>query len=158
MFFEISFKQMTYHKVQMALPLAQRRKLADGQKVQIHHKHVGHGHVYHLTGMQMRKLKTRMNKGSGMRLQFDGPQIRHNIRHGTGFFDFIKNVGKAALAAAKPLIKEHGVQALNYIVDKLPTENQDIKNAIKSAGAYGHKKAFGGRVLVGGSFHAYGGH
>lgn len=158
MIFEILHKQMTYHKVNLHLSDGQRRKLYNGDRIQIHRKHVGKGKLYHLTTMQMKKLKNHMSKGTGMRFHMSKAQVTHNVRHGTGFFDFIRDVGKAALSGAKQLAKAHGEKVLDYAISKIPTENEEIKKAVKTLTNPLLKRATGGRVMIGGSFHTFGGH
>lgn len=84
---------MSYHPVKCDLSSQALKKLSRGEGVAFHKDKVGHGHhEIHLTKTQYHRL----SKGKGIRLRFSGAQVKHNLKHGKGFGDFLKSAAKSA--------------------------------------------------------------
>lgn len=141
-----------YHTVKLGLSTPQIKKLMTGGTVQVHHAKVGRGHTFHLTGIQHRKLRTRHAKGMGFRMHFEPHQIRHHMRHGSGFFDTLKSIGSKLAPVAEalaPIIGKRYKPAVEGYISRsgLPSVVKDIARAGLSK--VGEKYGFGRRRYVG---------
>lgn len=95
-----------YHAGRVHLTKHQVAALAHGRTVRIppHHIAAGH-HTYHLTKTQVKHLHQAKRLGKHAHLKMSKSQVTHNLRHGAGFFDFLKKSVGTVTEMAKPYLR-----------------------------------------------------
>ena len=142
----------TYVPTRLAITGPQISRILAGHRIQISPAKVGSGHVFHLTKQQHNKLRRHVTVGKGMRLQMTPHQIHHHMRHGRGFFDFIKKAAdyvSPVLKTLAPILKPLAEKGLEAGFSRYGSKLGPLSGIAKSVASQGLTKAFGGRVLVG---------
>lgn len=105
---------MAYIPIQTQLSRGQGRKLMQGGSIALKKSQIGMGqHELHLTRQQVQQLHKAMKGG---KIRFSNAQIKYNIKHGKGVWDWVKKGANAAWSGvkhgarwvydqAKPLVK-----------------------------------------------------
>ena len=110
---------MPYHHHKIGFTHAQAHTLSHGGSIMLKHHHLHGEHEIHLTKTQLTKLHKSHAEGKGMKLHLSNAQLKHHVKHGSGFFgNILKTVKTQGVKLAKDLAKQ-GLQAgLNYGADK----------------------------------------
>jgi hypothetical protein len=99
-------------KLPLTLTEAQARKLVSKKgTVQLKHSQLMHPHMHYLLlhSEAHKRAKKAMNSGKGLRI---GPLTDEEI-NGSGFFDLLKNIGRAAVKAGK-FVKDNIIDSNLY--------------------------------------------
>ena len=103
---------MAFIPIQCSITADQAKKLLSGQTSVLRREQCNGGpHVLYLTQSQ----KDRLHKQNGIKLQFSKTQLKHNMKHGKGFWDIFKKGAKAVL----PVLAEKGSKFLGDKAEKL---------------------------------------
>lgn len=143
------------------------RHMLSGHKIALSNKHIGGQHHAYISRAKHAKL--RHSLGSGKRVhhvKLSKKEIEHTLRHGTGFFDTLKNLGKKAIKIAAPILapiaKQYAGKAQQYLASKGPlgavasqflgdASDAAINKAVDASQGLGLRKH---RKMKGGSFQA----
>jgi len=105
-----------FHQDHLALQHHHLAKLVQGNTIRIKHNQLQGPISIHLTKVQWNKLRKVRANGKGMTLKMSTAQVRHNLEHGSGLWDTIKNVYNTVAPVAKALypVAKAGYEAYKF--------------------------------------------
>ena len=145
---------MAYIPIRANLSTAQGKKLMQGGAIALKKSQIGDGpHEMHLTKQQVQQLYKALK---GAKIKFSGAQRSFNIKHGKGFWDWVKKGAQWVYKQAKPILKK-GVRtaastvgtlagkAAKEVVGKIPFVGSELadsaERSVKKLTDYGADKA-----------------
>jgi len=105
-----------FHQDHLALQHHHLAKLVQGDTIRLKHNQLQGPISIHLTKVQWNKLRKVRANGKGMTLKMSTAQVRHNLEHGSGLWDTIKNVYNTVAPVAKALypVAKAGYEAYKF--------------------------------------------
>jgi len=102
------FRKNMFHVDRLALQQHHLAKLIQGDTIRLKHTQLTGPITIHLTKLQWNKLRKVRANGKGMSLKMSTAQVRHNMQHGGGLWDTLKDIyHKVApvITAVAPVVK-----------------------------------------------------
>jgi hypothetical protein len=127
---------MSYIEHSLDLSPAQKKKLANGEKVRISHKGLNGSHPAYLTKSQYNKIKKAYENNKGVDLQFSQKQVKHHISKGGSLWSDVRDFVKGKARDAYDLGRDKAEDLI-----ELGKSHLSVPSLKEQAGKYGRKGA-----------------